>query len=229
MAACARPGCDRKAAQATHGLCPPHAKAIGVNDSIIPADAVYRDFDQLRADGWTLDQITEATGISHTTMVRFSTRDRKHTRMSIAAALHQLVGTQPPARRLVDATPYRRRLRSLQAAGFTQRELCRLVGLTQGTMSELCSGVARYVTSTTAASVSDVWNKHYAMPVKGPTLLARRNRWPVPLAWDDIDDPAEEPGITHCLRCDRPVRSNGLCQTCYSREWYEGRRAAQYA
>lgn len=34
--------------------------------------------------------------------------------------------------------------------------------------------------------------------------------------WDDIDDPGEQPGVTHCLRCHRngEVLVDGLCGRC---------------
>lgn len=67
---------------------------------------------------------------------------------------------------------------------------------------------------------------HCADPVDTPhpqvpayATGAARKSWPLPFCWNDIDDAAEQPGVTHCFMCEDPsTERSGMCLRCYS-QW----------
>lgn len=67
---------------------------------------------------------------------------------------------------------------------------------------------------------------HCADPVDTPVPQvpayatgAARKSWPLPFCWNDIDDAAEQPGVTHCFMCEDPsTERSGMCLRCYA-QW----------
>lgn len=182
----------------------------------------------LTQHGWTQATIAATAGVHRTTVARICDGTYAQVRESTAKKI-LAVGVASRGSERQPAISTARRLRSLQAAGYSQSRLERCTGVDQTTISKLSLGKQRVVTTDIATRVDAVWVRLANRPVMPPTPQAVARRWPVPMAWNDIDDPDEEPGVTHCLRCDRPVRTHGMCQTCYSHEWYLGRREAANA
>ena len=55
---------------------------------------------------------------------------------------------------------------------------------------------------------------------------AARKSWPLPFCWDNIDNAAEQPGVTHCFMCEDPSTTrSGMCLRCYAQWSTEKRRA----
>lgn len=105
---------------------------------------------------------------------------------------------------IVPALGYQRRIQALMRLGWTATDIAREAGwghrnyvyrVVKGQKGRPC----RYLLRDTAATLSTVYER-LAMRLPDMTpqrartqALAERNGWPPPLAWDDIDDPDEEP------------------------------------
>ena len=99
----------------------------------------------------------------------------------------------------VSAVGTRRRLQALMAIGWDQHSLAVEVGVTNTRISNLVRGINPEVTSQTAARVALVYDR-LSMTARDGTkaaryarTVARRQGWPPPLAWDDIDHDPEPP------------------------------------
>lgn len=91
------------------------------------------------------------------------------------------------------AWPYRRRLQSLRAAGWTVPELTHHTRLSHTAILRISDGTAQHLTPQAANAIRNTWKALSLQPVKpAPTSIAA-NYWPLPLEWDNIDDPEETP------------------------------------
>lgn len=106
-----------------------------------------------------------------------------------------------------------RRLRALVAMGYTWRALDSHLGY-HNMAEKWGNQPLRYVFPSTVAKVSAVYEKlSMTLPpntsaaeragVTKARGLARRKGWAPPLAWDDIDDPSEQPTDWHYVSGDR--------------------------
>lgn len=108
---------------------------------------------------------------------------------------------RPPIPLRVDATGTRRRLQALVAIGYPQRTLHPRIGLSAPLMSQILHGHAETVTHRVHADTAVLFDQLWQHPVLGAEgrrsrTIAKANRWVSPLAWDDIDDPAEKPNVS---------------------------------
>lgn len=221
---CARPNCSRAATRgASHGLCRNHATAAGVAAPMLPAHPVAEHIRDLHRHGWSMRGIAAAAGVDDSTVMRIFRGEYAYLRTSTATKL-EAVGIMDVGARTQSAAGSIRRVQALQAAGYDQVRLAAETGVDQTTISKLSRGVQARVNTDIALKIDAAWQRLAALPVGEPTRLAKANRWPVPMAWNDIDDPMEEPGHTHCLKCDNPVLSRGLCKRCYDTARYDTRR-----
>lgn len=108
---------------------------------------------------------------------------------------------------MVPAIGTQRRLRALFALGWTSRDLAPLLGVGDARVGYLASDRQSTVLPDTAARVAAVYERlSMTIPTDPPRLsprhcgvrarqrrLAVRRGWAPPLAWDNIDDPAERP------------------------------------
>lgn len=103
----------------------------------------------------------------------------------------------------IDPTGTQRRLQALVAMGYTWRAIDRHLGH-QNLAEKWGNGRLRYVFPATATKVAKVYEKlSMTLPpnqtsrekaaVTKARNIARRNGWPPPLAWDNIDNPDEQP------------------------------------
>jgi len=96
----------------------------------------------------------------------------------------------------IDATGTRRRIQALMALGHRSRDISARCGWTSG---EAVLEVARrgWVQRKTAETIARVYDEMSMIVGDSDETRkrARRNGWPVPLAWDDhaIDDPTATP------------------------------------
>lgn len=97
----------------------------------------------------------------------------------------------------VDGTGTRRRVRALVAIGWTMQEIDTALGMKRGYSSKL-SNETGPVLRNTAVAVEAMYSTRSMTPKVG--WLAERQRriaaskgWAPPLAYDDIDDPNEQP------------------------------------
>lgn len=92
-----------------------------------------------------------------------------------------------------------RRLRALQAIGWTQTEIARRIGWTVANLNRYFITDPDTINRGTAHKISCVFDQLQLIP--GPSARARRHAkargWAPPLAWDEdtIDDPAAKPDL----------------------------------
>lgn len=106
----------------------------------------------------------------------------------------------------VDATGTQRRLKALMALGWTQSDIAAELGITASRVGFITNKYPR-VYRQTAQAVSELYDR-WSMIVPADTgprrrghnmrheiarRMAARKGWLPPLAWDDIDDPDEDP------------------------------------
>lgn len=227
---CRRPNCTRRATpRAAHRLCPGHAHVAGVENPYIDATVAQEQVAAMRRAGWTMPQIADETGLGLNTVKRLDARAYKRVRTATARAIHAAAPLDPPPGHLVDAMGVRRRLRSLQAAGWSLDRLCDYLDMSRAAVWCLTSGSATQTLPSTDRTIRAAWDALHMQPVGKPTSSARKHGWPVPMAWEDIDDPDEEPGVTHCLHCASPVKAKGMCHPCYDQVRARQRKAEKVA
>ena len=185
---CARTKCTRPAVRgAGHGLCRFHAAAAAATNPHVDVTPVRAHVQHLNREGWTLAAIARAANVDPVTVQRINSGKYRQIRRDTARKIGA-VRTTSTGKWSVDVTPTMRRLRSLQAAGYTQSELGRITGLDQTTISTLSLGKRERCTTAVAEQVHNLYSMLCAEPVADPTPLARERRWPVPMAWNDIDN-----------------------------------------
>ena len=93
----------------------------------------------------------------------------------------------------------RRRVHALMAIGWTYRQISQASGVSYATLRDLTRGRRVYwAVATAIADTYDRLSDTPAPPGRNTTYvinLARRNNWPPPSAWLDIDDPNEQPDL----------------------------------
>lgn len=221
---CKRENCHRQAERsASHGYCRSHALVFKATNPRVGTTEVVDRINRLVSEGWSLADIARCAGVHEQTVSSLHRGLYQHVRLNTVRKIMSATGDN---RLSVDAEPTDRRLRALQAAGYNQPELERITGVDQTTISVLSHGRRPNCLKSAADTVHAVYEVLSAQPVGEPTHTARVNRWPVPMAWFDIDDPEEQPGVTHCLECPDPdVKAHGLCTPCYDRRRYAGKVA----
>jgi transcriptional regulator with XRE-family HTH domain len=99
----------------------------------------------------------------------------------------------------IDSTGSLRRLRALQAIGWTQTEIAHRIGWTLQNLNRYFISDPARINRGTAVTIAKVFNELQLIP--GPSERSRRHArkhgWAPPLAWDEdtIDDPAAKPDI----------------------------------
>lgn len=212
---CKRPSCTR-ARYANHGYCHVHAKALGLTNPRHPIAELHSIIDELEERGWTRAEIAQQIGVQKRYLHRALRQNTvgQNTITRVTALTHQ----DPPGVRTRPVWPTQRRLRSLRAAGHQARHIAHTTGVDPATISEITHGhiTTGRIHTATADAISEYWDAHHRSPVTTPDPVARKQRWVPPMWWDNIDDPGEQPGVTHCLRCHRngEVLVDGLCGRC---------------
>lgn len=116
----------------------------------------------------------------------------------------------------VPAWAFVRMLRSLQAAGHSQYDIAHGTGLPHSTIYWVTLGRSEQLNRNTADRITEYWDNHQADKERHPTRIAEANKWVPPSWWDNITDPSEEPGVTHCRKCHgHAVHADGECRGCY--------------
>lgn len=226
---CARPSCGRRKTKASHGFCHAHAEAYGLVNGFIPATPTRTIINHLLDNGWSRNTIAAAAGVSMATISRAASGEFDRVRVRTAKKVAALADAPAPHPHRVDAWPYQRRLQALQAAGYTQPTIARMFNIPSATVSRVTTGMVDQVSVEVAERIIEAWEHWYTLPVGKPTPMAKRCGWVTPMAWDDIDDPEEQPGHTHCLKCGDRVLARGLCKRCYEVDRYHRRKVAQSA
>jgi hypothetical protein len=101
--------------------------------------------------------------------------------------------------RIVSTLGTRRRIRALNALGWSSATIARRAGMPDTNMTRLLHR-SDTMTAALAARFESIYEElamtlptGSAQAIAATRNRARRNGWPPPLAWDNIDDPDEQP------------------------------------
>lgn len=197
---CVRPNCHSPQACGgrQQGLCRKHYDACRTRGYVNGehARAIMRE---LNNAGYTWKQISEMAGITVTGLYLIRDSDRRVQRnTAIAFAMlprPDLFGGEG----VLSAVGIHRRIHALQALGWTQRDLCARLGWNPRRLAMvLCRD---RIACSVARPIADLYEELSSAP--GPSAktrdIAAHKGWVPPLAWDDIDDPDEQPKVGgHC-------------------------------
>ncbi|MEU4772941.1 hypothetical protein [Micromonospora sp. NPDC023644] len=152
----------------------------------------------LRRRGIGRDTLARNAGVTEHTIRRIL--GGKTTKVHVTCA-RKLLAVTNPQMPYVDATGSRRRLQALGTLGWDQSTLSARIGWSVGNLNLIVSGRRKNVTPATADLIHQLYEE--LSPVPAPAgypasrakVSARRHGWAPPLAWDDIDDPNEQPNL----------------------------------
>jgi hypothetical protein len=123
----------------------------------------------------------------------------------------------------VPAVGFQRRVHALMAIGWTQRSIAEALGIAHGNLS-LKMRANTYVYRATHVAMCEVYEARCMTPQRGVVndrtarIAAKAGHAP-PLAWDDIDDPNEEPHGTENPRHARAGRPQTHDMRAEDAEW----------
>ncbi|GGM55732.1 hypothetical protein GCM10012275_28560 [Longimycelium tulufanense] len=197
MHLCQQSGCTKPAGIYTRGYCKRHYRK-----RLLYGEYGYRDAEsarahvrQLRALGWTYEQIAEAAGISAWVAHHLDTRPKRHVKAETERALLAVPLVPRASHRPVSHIGTQRRVRALMRMGWTTEEVARRAGIKVRTLRTVISrGGMSYNIHLRVARVYDELS-HTPGPSGGAAGKARHLGYAPPLAWDDdtIDDPNATP------------------------------------
>lgn len=159
---------------------------------------------RLRESGLSLESIAEMAGVAHCNIHALLNAGRPRVRKAFADKLMNVKGgvdgLQPWAK--VDATGTRRRLQALAFMGWNASNLAQRVGIDRSHIHKLMS--RSHVRVSTARAVRAVFEelaiqsppadtRYERMAVTRTRRDAEARGWVSAMAWDDIDDPQEQP------------------------------------
>ena len=156
----------------------------------------------LRAKGWSLRGIAEASGTSVQSLSLVANGKQKNvhrdTETAVLALREEDIFTRSNIDGFVPNIGARRRLQALMAIGYRHSDLSPLVGFSTGTMNHQ---VGDWISKTKHDAMKRVYDELWQTPGPAPaTSLARvaKAGYLPPLAWDDdtIDDPNHVPVLT---------------------------------
>ncbi len=162
----------------------------------------------LRAAGIGNRRIGELSGVSRSALQKMS-RNRPGTEDPLRSNVWRSTANRILAIPLevdnrgygvrIDSTGSLRRLRALQAIGWTQTEIAHRIGWTLQNLNRYFISNPAMINRGTAVTIAKLFNELQLIP--GPSERSRRHArkhgWAPPLAWDEdtIDDPAAKPDI----------------------------------
>lgn len=153
----------------------------------------------LQAAGVGADAIAKHAQVGRQTVQKI--RNGTQGRVSRPVADRLLAVTSKHADKL-PVWPVARRLQALNALGYTARRMATDLGFTEEVLSDLLGGKRTYVLRPTTNKVAAYYEARHMTP-GGNTFSvnsARRRGYLPPLAWDDIDDPNEQPRLGRVRR-----------------------------
>ncbi len=159
----------------------------------LPATTITPHIRRLLAAGWTRVDIAAHAGIGRRTIQNILTGQQPNVQRHTATAITRLRPADAPTR--VAAVGTVRRIQALACIGWAAKQTGQDAGLTSSFTGDLVAGAYQRIPRAAAVAVDEVFRARCMTP--GPSSVARtvaaRNGWVAPLAWDDIDDPDEQP------------------------------------
>lgn len=182
------------------------AHLYGRFDRLVDAQETREHVRELMAQGMGRRRIADVAGVQPSVLTRLlygrpATAPSERIRPQTANALLG-VELDLAAHATLEAFGTLRRLQALVAAGWTQTELARRLGMTNANLGTLIHSRDR-VLRQTADKVAALYEEisECAPPATGvpyATKVAERNGWAPPICWDEdtLDDPMAEPNWT---------------------------------
>jgi hypothetical protein len=181
------------------------AKQNGTYRAMTTPDRAREHINMLHSKGMSQLGLSRVTGLAPATLKDIREGD-------VATILHSteraILATKPRvsvrAGGRVDSTGSRRRLQALMVIGYTTIELSAMLGMSRAGASRIMHSTA--VTKDNADAVSKLFERLVLIPApetpdaKRARTWASRNRYVSAFAWDNIDDPNENP-VTTLERC----------------------------
>lgn len=193
MPACSRTGCTKRAWRWGKGMCMPHARATpGHLNSRVPSAPVTRHLQECVALGASTVQIARDLGVAETVVYRHLHGQRPTMPAKTAKTLMRATAQMRADNAAVPAWPTGRRLRSLRAAGWTTKELADALESHRSQISKVCAGEHPMVRLIFARRVEEFFAGHLEV-IRPPSVAAKKAGWPLPIEWQNIDDPDEDP------------------------------------
>lgn len=215
---CARLTCSRKAGHGgrNRGLCEQHYRLT--DKGYVDVTRARTHLLALNQAGFSWCHIAKLAGLTEQGV--YGIRDGKRCHRSTEAKILAIPTPTPlSGSGRINAVGSQRRIRALQALGWTQRNLEDRLGLHPRRLSIVL--VRPKVYTPMARMISQVYDELSMTP--GPSsrtkALARNKGWHPPLCWDDIDDPDEIPNTgepTHVSAAERiaELQDLGITNIC---------------
>lgn len=208
---CDRDDCDQP--PVTRGLCRRHyvafRKRMGLygkwESTYVDGNAARDRIIALTEAGMPLAQIAARIGSGKTAVQRINKHPGGEGLTASRRIVDAILAIDPTEshraylkstdRSLVDGTGSRRRLRSLVAAGWTQRDLAARCGWTPQHLGQFIHDDSMGLAATTARRIAELFTELQLTPKDEPSArslrIARNKGWVPPMAWDEdsIDDP----------------------------------------
>jgi transcriptional regulator with XRE-family HTH domain len=166
----------------------------------VPAGPAAARVRSLVAAGWSFGQIATAAHCAERTISALHRGEHPTVDKGIAERIAVAAPTIHDAHEAtrVDSTGTVRRLRALVAIGHTQASIADALGVYRSVITHITAGDHAQVTVATARNIANLytqWRWRPGTSVRARNHAAKRG-WASPLAWDDIDNPAETPEAT---------------------------------
>lgn len=167
-------------------------RARGVS-GFVPTARIISHIGVLNKAGWTNGEIAETAGVDRRTIHNILHGYVTNTHLPTASAILQLRPEDAPNR--VPAIGTTRRIQALAVMGWPISHIADLAGIRGTQVNELMAGRRKRIPRDQAEAVDRVFRERWMQP--GPNArtrtIAARNGWVPALAWDDIDNPDEQP------------------------------------
>ncbi|MFI1166507.1 hypothetical protein ACH4UM_23625 [Streptomyces sp. NPDC020801] len=165
--------------------------------NLVPVSEVLPHILMLRASGMSQTMIAREAGVSQA-VISYITTGRNKTCQTGKA--QRILAVQP---RSFDGNAERpaigstRRIRALYSLGHSRADIAALSGLSVASISLLADGRWKVIDNKAATALADTYRQlaHQRGRNWKNERRAAAEGWHGPLAWDDIDDPNEQPEV----------------------------------
>lgn len=198
--------------------------------NLVPIEEVLPHILMLRASGMSQTLIARQAGVSQA-VISYITTGRNKTVQTEKAK--KILAVRP---RRFDGNAERpaigsiRRIRALYSLGHSRAVISTLSGLSVASITLLAEGRWKVIDNEAATSLAATYRQ--LMHKRGDSWKNERRaaaeRWAGPLAWDDIDDPNEQPEIDSPVEEDRR-RKTVVDIDLVARRTKQGRTAEEIA
>lgn len=175
----------------------------------VPADLARAHIIRAIEKGASTNAIADRTGLPDSTIFRVYKGQRKTLRQDTHKKILSFKGAP---RNTVDAWRVRRRLEALAAIGYSSMSISNASNASHSALRDIHAHAWPTVRTNVANAVFEFYREHHMKPVEPGSASvtrtlnwARREGFHPPAAWDDIDDPDEQPA---------GARGGRVCRDC---------------